>query len=138
MDQRTPADAAAWTASSSNTAATTSATKAAPATTTPTSTSWPPTATTTPSSTASPHPSPCTPEHDWIDAAHHLVHDRHRSYLALGTPEHDWIGTATGAPSQFFRRCLASWIGAEEGAWDWLTFLQTDRVHRMSTLLTPG
>ncbi|WP_017601177.1 HIT family protein [Nocardiopsis lucentensis] len=78
---------------------------------------------------------PCT---DWIDAARHLVNDQHRSYLALGAPGQDWIGTATGAPSQFFRRCLASWIGAEEGEWDWLTFPQTDRVHRMSTLLITG
>ncbi len=56
--------------------------------------------------------------------------------LALGTPDQDWIGTATGAPSQFFRRCLATWMGAEEGGWDWLTFPQTDRVHRMSMNLT--
>ncbi|WP_285732710.1 HIT domain-containing protein [Nocardiopsis sp. ATB16-24] len=85
-------------------------------------------------------PAPVTmhPCSDWIDAARHLVEDRQRSYLALGTPGQDWIGTATGAPSQFFRRCLASWMGAEEGEWDWLTFPQADRVQRMSSLLTAG
>ncbi|WP_435107201.1 HIT family protein [Nocardiopsis synnemataformans] len=85
-------------------------------------------------------PAPVTmrPCPDWIGAARHLVEDRQRSYLALGTPGQDWIGTATGAPSQFFRRCLASWMGAEEGEWDWLTFPQTDRVHRMSSLLAAG
>ncbi|WP_304454786.1 hypothetical protein [Nocardiopsis sp. YSL2] len=80
-------------------------------------------------------PRPCP---DWIDAARHLVGDQHRSYLALGAPAQHWIGTAAGAPAQFFRRCLASWIGAEEGEWDWLTFPQTDRVQRMSSLLTAG
>jgi diadenosine tetraphosphate (Ap4A) HIT family hydrolase len=85
-------------------------------------------------------PAPITmgPCPDWIDAARHLVDSQQRSYLALGTPGQHWIGTATGAPAQFFRRCLASWIGAEEGEWDWLTFPQTDRVQRMSSLLTAG
>ncbi|WP_150246286.1 HIT domain-containing protein [Nocardiopsis quinghaiensis] len=85
-----------------------------------------------------PAPIAMQPCPDWIGAARHLVEDRQRSYLALGTPGQDWIGTATGAPSQFFRRCLASWMGAEEGEWDWLTFPQTDRVQRMSSLLAAG
>jgi diadenosine tetraphosphate (Ap4A) HIT family hydrolase len=76
---------------------------------------------------------PCA---DWISASRRLVEEEQRSYLALGTPDQDWIGIATGAPSQFFRRCLAAWMGAEEGEWDWLTFPQVDRVHRMSTALT--
>lgn len=73
---------------------------------------------------------------DWITAAHRLVQEHQRSYLALGTPGQDWIGQATGAPSQFFRRCLATWMGAEEGSWDWLVFPQAERVHHMITDFT--
>ncbi|WP_017615052.1 HIT family protein [Nocardiopsis salina] len=123
----------ACAASSSNTAAWTFATRAGPATTTRTSTSWPPTATTTPSSTRSPPPVAMQQCMDWTDSAHRLVQEHQRSYLALGTPGQDWIGQATGAPSQFFRRCLATWMGAEEGTWDWLVFPQAERVQRMIT-----
>ncbi|MFJ9555301.1 hypothetical protein ACIRPH_15890 [Nocardiopsis sp. NPDC101807] len=75
---------------------------------------------------------------DLTEGTHHLRVTGAGGPVALGTPGQDWIGTATGAPSQFFRRCLASWMGAEEGEWDWLTFPQTDRVQRMSSLLAAG
>ncbi|MBE2997211.1 HIT domain-containing protein [Nocardiopsis sp. HNM0947] len=70
---------------------------------------------------------------DWVASAHQLVQEHQRSYLALGTPRQDWIGQATGAPSQFFRRCLTTWIGTEKSAWDWLVFPQAERVQRMIT-----
>lgn len=79
------------------------------------------------------HFRPCR---DWLNAAQRLVTDQHRSYLALSTPAHDMIATANRAPSQFFRRGLATWMGADPGGWDWLTFPQRERVaHMIATIM---
>lgn len=68
---------------------------------------------------------------DWVEAARSLVLEHRRSYLALDSGFSKMIGAASGAPPQFFRRCLAAWLGAEEGEWDWLTYPQAKRVKRM-------
>lgn len=57
------------------------------------------------------------PSDDWIEDAHQSVTDRRQSYLALSSGNGDMIAEATGAPSQFFRRCLAAWMNAEDGEW---------------------
>ena len=41
------------------------------------------------------------------------------------------MAPAAGAPSQFFRRCLSTWLGADDGEWDWLVYPQTERVKAM-------
>lgn len=72
---------------------------------------------------------------DWLDTATDLIRGQQRSYVALDDGHRHLVGEATGAPSQFFRRCLASWLGAEAGEWDWLTFPQLDRVAHMLSAL---
>jgi diadenosine tetraphosphate (Ap4A) HIT family hydrolase len=91
-------------------------------------------ATTRPSATfvdAIPAPVTMTPCTDWINAATTLIQGERRSYVALDDGHRHLVGEATGAPSQFFRRCLAAWLGAEDGEWDWLTFPQLERVTAM-------
>lgn len=68
---------------------------------------------------------------DWIDSARDTVQAGRTSYLALQADSTDMIAPATGAPSQFFRRCLATWLDAEHGEWDWLVYPQTRRVTAM-------
>jgi diadenosine tetraphosphate (Ap4A) HIT family hydrolase len=69
---------------------------------------------------------------DWTDEATQMVQNQHLSYLALENPTEKLIGIATGAPSQFFRRCLSRWLGADDGEWDWLVYPQLERVKRMA------
>ena len=40
------------------------------------------------------------------------------------------------APSQFFRRHLANWLGVEKGSWDWLVYPEVGRVRKMIENLT--
>lgn len=68
---------------------------------------------------------------NWIEYAHETVTQRRQSYLALSSGNSDMIAEATGAPSQFFRRCLAAWMNAEDGEWDWLVYPQPERVTDM-------
>lgn len=68
---------------------------------------------------------------DWIAAARDTVHAGRTSYLALQADNTHMIAPATGAPSQFFRRCLATWLGAERGEWDWMVYPQIERVTAM-------
>jgi diadenosine tetraphosphate (Ap4A) HIT family hydrolase len=71
---------------------------------------------------------------DWIADAHQMVSKEKSSYLSLIGGDMEMIAPATGAPSQFFRRCLAAWLGAEQGEWDWLAYPQTERVKEMMSL----
>ncbi|WP_143086286.1 HIT family protein [Amycolatopsis saalfeldensis] len=68
---------------------------------------------------------------DWLEDAANLVHDRRTSYLALDDGQGALIAEATGAPSQFFRRAMCTWLGADSGDWDWLVFPQEERLARM-------
>jgi diadenosine tetraphosphate (Ap4A) HIT family hydrolase len=78
-----------------------------------------------------PPPVSLRPCPDWVDAARDTVHAGRSSYLALQADDTHMIAPATGAPSQFFRRCLATWLGAELGEWDWLVYPQNQRVLAM-------
>ena len=68
---------------------------------------------------------------DWTSEARRVITTQRRAYLAVQGEEGNWFGAADGAPSQFFRRCLARWLGAEDGEWDWLTYPQRERVGAM-------
>lgn len=72
---------------------------------------------------------------DWIASARQYVTERKLSYLALQCNDWQMIGHAANAPSQFFRRALAQWMGADDGEWDWLTFPQVERVKLMMQTL---
>lgn len=69
---------------------------------------------------------------DWISRATSMVQGERLSYLALADRSCQMIGVAKGARSQFFRRCLASWLGVPDGEWDWFVNPQFDRVRRMT------
>ncbi|WP_433683363.1 hypothetical protein [Nocardia sp. CA-119907] len=68
---------------------------------------------------------------DWLSAAVDSVQRQERSYLAMRTDGHDYIGNSRQARSQFFRRHLAAWLGAEPGGWDWLVYPEIERVQGM-------
>lgn len=70
---------------------------------------------------------------DWTEAAREMVQSRQRSYLAVSSDVGDYISTAEGAPSQFFRRSLTSWLEVESDTWDWLVFPHVERLRRMIT-----
>ncbi|MFI6369084.1 HIT family protein [Nocardia sp. NPDC050630] len=65
---------------------------------------------------------------DWIDAATGGVRRDERSYLTMSTAAQSYIGNSRQARSQFFRRHLAEWLGAEAGSWDWLVYPEVERV----------
>lgn len=71
---------------------------------------------------------------DWVEYARSLVQEKRVSYLALESDQQEFIGIATGAPSQFFRRCLAKWLGVDAGEWDWLVYPQVERVKSMARI----
>ncbi|MGK8558261.1 hypothetical protein [Nocardia gipuzkoensis] len=68
---------------------------------------------------------------DWIAAAVTSVQQDERSYLAMSTGGQSYIGNSRQARSQFFRRHLAEWLGAEAGSWDWLVYPEVERVREM-------
>ena len=71
---------------------------------------------------------------DWLLAAAEVVRRREHSYLAVSYDGGDFVGNSSGAPSQFFRRHLTSWLKAEKGSWDWLAFPEESRVRNMISL----
>ncbi len=71
------------------------------------------------------------PCNDWIDTAASSVRGEERSYLAVSTAAQSYIGNSRQARSQFFRRHLAEWLGAESGSWDWLVYPEVERVRGM-------
>jgi diadenosine tetraphosphate (Ap4A) HIT family hydrolase len=71
------------------------------------------------------------PCEDWIEGAAGVVAESGRSYLALWTPDGSRIGVANDAPSGFFRKSLAAWLGADPAEHDWLVFPQIERLRAM-------
>lgn len=71
---------------------------------------------------------PLEPCADWIEAAAELVTKSRRAFLAISTASGSMIAPASNVPSQFFRRALVNWLGAEEGEYDWLVFPQVERL----------
>ncbi len=68
---------------------------------------------------------------DWIETTRSLIQDQQRSYLALDDGVRQMVGESAKAPAQFFRRCLADWLGVPEGEWDFAASPQLDRVRAM-------
>lgn len=68
---------------------------------------------------------------DWIDDARQMIARDERAYLAAASADMQLIGSAAGAPSQFFRRALASWLGDQTEEWDAALFPQKDRLTQM-------
>lgn len=70
---------------------------------------------------------------DWIDEAADTVAGSLRSYLALSSREEDWIARSDNAPSGFFRKALARWLGEDAAQHDWIVFPQAERLRMMVT-----
>lgn len=68
---------------------------------------------------------------EWLQAASVSVEQQERSYLAMSAIGQDYIGNSRQAKSQFFRRHVARWLGAEPGGWDWLVYPEVERVRGM-------
>lgn len=71
------------------------------------------------------------PSPAWLESAKQAIQKGERSYLAVSSSGGDFIGNSSAARSQFFRRHLAQWLGAEDGSWDWLVYPETTRVRAM-------
>ena len=71
------------------------------------------------------------PVPSWIDGAYRMIQEDQRSYLAASSRSGEMIGSAAGAPSQFFRRALATWLGQPAGEWDAMLYPQKTRVKLM-------
>lgn len=71
------------------------------------------------------------PTCDWLRSAQPAIKVGEHSYLALSFCGNDYMGNSADAPSQFFRRHLARWLGADYSSWDWLVFPETVRVRHM-------
>jgi len=68
---------------------------------------------------------------DWLTTAKEMVADEKRSYLAIETSKGSFVASATGAPSQFFRRALCRWFDEDPDGWDWLVYPNSSRLATM-------
>lgn len=79
---------------------------------------------------------PLVQSDNWLDSARLAIEDGEHSYLAVSFGDGDYVGNSSGAPSQFFRRHLADWLGTDKGGWDWLVFPERERVKNMIEALS--